>query len=149
MVEPVTVIALSSTLIGWGSPWIGSVNALEHSASMHVVTDWIGPSKSPGSGSTRKSLNSEWISLNFISVSQTVLRSTSSVIIGWPLIGSVGRVVQAVPLVDHVLVAQVLLDGHLVDLLGVEAQLLEAHWTVPISSLRRSNSARASASVLA
>ena len=90
MVEPVTVIALSSTLIGWGSPWIGSVNALEHSASMHVVTDWIGPSKSPGSGSTRKSLNSEWISLNFISVSQTVLRSTSSVIIGWPLIGSVG-----------------------------------------------------------
>ena len=89
-VLPATVIARSSTLIGWGVPWIGSVNASEHNASMQVVTDCIGPSKSAGSGSTRKSLNSEWISLNFSSVSQTVLRSTSSVIIGVPLIGSVG-----------------------------------------------------------
>ena len=57
---------------------------------MQLLSDWIGPSKSPGSGSTRKSLKSECTSLNFISASQTVLRSTSSVIIGVPLIGSIG-----------------------------------------------------------
>ena len=53
---------------------------------MHVVTCSIGPSKSPGFGSTRKSLNSEWISLNFISVSQTCFFSRSSVMYDedWP-----------------------------------------------------------------